>query len=146
MKQIKIPAAFIRGGTSKALVFHARDLPSERAAQDQLLLAAMGSPDPFGRQLDGMAGGVSSLSKVCIAGPPSHPEVDIDYTKAQVQIKEARVDYHSNCGNMFSAMGPFAVDEGLVKVPSSGEVLAVAGPLTPRRRQVRIWRRSSSKA
>lgn len=123
MKQIKIPAVFMRGGTSKALVFHARDLPAERADQDRVLLAALGSPDQYGRQLDGMGGGLSSLSKVCIVGPSSHPDADIDYTKAQIQLREARVDYHSNCGNMSSAMGPFAVDEGLVKVASSGEVL-----------------------
>jgi hypothetical protein len=121
MKQIRIPAAFIRGGTSKALVFHARDLPGDRAAQDQLLLAAMGSPDSYGRQLDGMGGGLSSLSKVCIVGPSSHPDADVDYTKAQVQIRESRVDYHSNCGNMSSAIGPFAVDEGLVAAPENGE-------------------------
>jgi 2-methylaconitate cis-trans-isomerase PrpF len=113
----------MRGGTSKALVFHARDLPGDQAERDRLLLAAMGSPDPYGRQLDGMGGGLSSLSKVCIVGPSSHPEADIDYTKAQIQLREARVDYHSNCGNMSSAMGPFAVDEGLVAAPSSGEVL-----------------------
>jgi 2-methylaconitate cis-trans-isomerase PrpF len=123
MKQIRTPAAFIRGGTSKALVFHSRDLPDDAGERDRFLLAAMGSPDPYGRQLDGMGGGLSSLSKVCIVGPASHPDADIDYTKAQIQIKEARVDYHANCGNMSSAMGPFAVDEGLVKVAADGEVL-----------------------
>lgn len=123
MKQIRIPAAFIRGGTSKALVFHARDLPADPAERDRLLLATMGSPDPYGRQLDGMGGGLSSLSKVCIVGPASHPDADIDYTKAQIQIKEARVDYHANCGNMSAAMGPFAVDEGLFKAKSNGETL-----------------------
>lgn len=123
MKQLRIPAAFIRGGTSKALVFHARDLPADPEQRDQLLLTTMGSPDPYGRQLDGMGGGLSSLSKVCIVGPASHPEADIDYTKAQIQIKESRVDYHANCGNMSAAMGPFAVDEGLVKVQSDGEAL-----------------------
>ena len=123
MTQVKIPAAFIRGGTSKALVFNAADLPADRAAQDKLFLAAMGSPDPYGRQLDGMGGGLSSLSKVCIVGPSSHPDADVDYTKAQVQLREARVDYHSNCGNMSSAIGPFAVDSGLVKVAADGEAL-----------------------
>jgi 2-methylaconitate cis-trans-isomerase PrpF len=123
MQQTKIPAAFIRGGTSKAVVFHSRDLPADPAERDRFFLAAMGSPDPYGRQLDGMGGGVSSLSKICIVGPSSHPDADIDYTKAQIQLKEARVDYHANCGNMSSAMGPFAVDEGLFKVESDGEVL-----------------------
>ena len=116
MKQRKIPAAFIRGGTSKAIVFHARDLPVERAQWDAIFLSAIGSPDPYVRQLNGMGGGVSSLSKVCVIGPPSRPDADIDYTFAQVQVKEARVTYDINCGNMSSAMGPFAVDEGLVKI------------------------------
>jgi 2-methylaconitate cis-trans-isomerase PrpF len=116
MKQLKIPAVFMRGGTSNAVVFHQRDLPAERARWDEIFLAAIGSPDPYGRQLDGMGGGVSSLSKVCVVGPATRPDADIDYTFAQVQVKEARVDYGANCGNMSAAMGPFAVDEGLLKV------------------------------
>ena len=116
MKQLKIPAVFMRGGTSNAVVFNAKDLPRDRALWDEIFLAAIGSPDPYGRQLDGMGGGVSSLSKVCVVGPPSRPDADIDYTFAQVQVKEAKVDYGANCGNMSSAMGPFAVDEGLVNV------------------------------
>jgi len=115
MKQLKIPAVFMRGGTSNAVVLHARDLPRERAQWDEIFLAAIGSPDPYGRQLDGMGGGISSLSKVCVVGPSSRPDADIDYTFAQVQVKEAKVDYSGNCGNMSSAMGPFAVDEGLIK-------------------------------
>ncbi len=110
----KYPAVFARGGTSKALIFHRRDLPSDRAQWDALFLSAMGSPDPYGRQLDGMGGGVSSLSKICIVGPATRDDADVDYTFAQVQIKEATVDYAGNCGNMSSAIGPFAVDEGLV--------------------------------
>jgi len=116
MKQIRIPAVFMRGGTSKAVVFHRRDLPAERARWDAIFLAAIGSPDPYGRQLDGMGGGVTSLSKVCVVGPPTRPDADIDYTFAQILVKEGRVDYSSNCGNMTTAMGPFAVDEGLVRV------------------------------
>ena len=116
MKQLKIPAVFMRGGTSNAVVFHARDLPRDRALWDEIFLAAIGSPDLYGRQLDGMGGGVSSLSKVCVIGPPTRPDADIDYTFAQVQVKEAKVEYGANCGNMSSAMGPFAVDEGLLKV------------------------------
>ncbi|MBI3043196.1 MAG: PrpF family protein [Betaproteobacteria bacterium] len=116
MKQLKIPAVFMRGGTSNAVVFHAKDLPRDRARWDEIFLAAIGSPDPYGRQLDGMGGGVSSLSKVCVIGPPTRPDADIDYTFAQVQVKEARVDYGANCGNMSAAMGPFAVDEGLLKI------------------------------
>jgi len=122
MKQLKIPAVFMRGGTSNAIVLHERDLPRKRALWDEVFLAAIGSPDPYGRQLDGMGGGISSLSKVCVVGPSSRADADIDYTFAQVQVKEAKVDYSGNCGNMSSAMGPFAVDEGLVKV-SGNEAL-----------------------
>lgn len=113
----KIRAAFIRGGTSKALVFSLEDLPADRSEWDALFLRAMGSPDPYGRQLDGMGGGISSLSKVCVVGPPTHPEADVDYLFAQVQVDRASVDYGGNCGNMSSAIGPFAVDEGLIQVP-----------------------------
>ncbi len=116
MKQLKIPAVFMRGGTSNAVVFRQQDLPQDRALWDEIFLAAIGSPDPNGRQLDGMGGGVSSLSKVCVVGPSTRPDADIDYTFAQVQVKEAKVDYGANCGNMSSAMGPFAVDEGMVRV------------------------------
>jgi len=115
MKQLKIPAVFMRGGTSNAIVFNQKDLPADRKLWDEIFLAAIGSPDPYGRQLDGMGGGISSLSKVCVVGPSSRPDADIDYTFAQVQVKEAKVDYSGNCGNMSSAMGPFAVDEGLIK-------------------------------
>lgn len=115
MKQIRIPAVFMRGGTSNAIVFNAQDLPRDRASWDDIFLAAIGSPDPYGRQLDGMGGGISSLSKVCVIGPPTRPDADIDYTFAQVSVKESKVDYSGNCGNMSSAMGPYAVDEGLVE-------------------------------
>lgn len=117
----RIPAVFMRGGTSKALVFHARDLPAERAERDAIFLAAMGVPDPNGRQLDGMGGGLSSLNKVCIVGPPSRPDADVDYTFVQLGVDEALVDYGGNCGNMSSAIGPYAVEEGLVSVPGNGE-------------------------
>lgn len=113
----KLPAVFMRGGTSKALMFHAKDLPKERGERNAIFLAAIGSPDPYGRQLNGMGGGLSSLSKACIIEPSDRPDADIDYTFAQVLVKEARVDYDSNCGNMFSAVGPFAVDEKIVSVP-----------------------------
>lgn len=117
------PAAFIRGGTSKALVFHRRDLPADQADWNTLFLNAMGSPDRYGRQLNGMGGGVSSLSKVCVVGPPSVEGADVDYTFVQVQVKDARCDYSGNCGNMSSAIGPFAVDEGLVAAPADGSAL-----------------------
>ncbi|MBT2793570.1 2-methylaconitate cis-trans isomerase PrpF family protein [Paraburkholderia strydomiana] len=115
-------AAFIRGGTSKALVFQSKDLPLDRAAWDDIFLQAMGTPDSYGRQLNGMGGGVSSLSKVCVVGPPSVPDADVDYTFAQVQIHEAVVDYKGNCGNMSAAIGPFAVDENIVDAPRDGQV------------------------
>jgi hypothetical protein len=104
----------MRGGTSRAVMFHERDLP-DRRTWDPIFLAAMGSPDPNGRQLNGMGGGISSLSKICILAPSERSDADIDYTFAQVQIREAAVDYRGNCGNMSSAVGPFAVDEGLVR-------------------------------
>jgi len=110
----KLRAVFMRGGTSKALVFHRRDLPADEAQWPHLFLRAMGSPDPNGRQLDGMGGGLTSLSKVCVIGPPTRADANIDYTFFQVLVKEARVLTHGNCGNMSAAMGPFAVDEGLV--------------------------------
>lgn len=125
MKQIKLPAVFMRGGTSKAIVFHQKDLPQDRALWDDLFMSAIGSPDPSARQLDGMGGGVSSVSKVCIVGPASRPDADIDYTFAQVLVKEARVDYSGNCGNMSSAMGPFALDEGLVKAAGPEAVVRI---------------------
>jgi 2-methylaconitate cis-trans-isomerase PrpF len=113
MPLLALPAVFMRGGTSRAVMFHQRDLP-DRTAWDPIFLAAMGSPDPNGRQLDGMGGGVSSLSKICVLAPSARDDADIDYTFAQVQIREAAVDYRGNCGNMSSAVGPFAVDEGLL--------------------------------
>jgi len=119
MKQIRIPAAFIRGGTSNAIIFDEKNLPRDRALWDEIFLAAIGSPDPYGRQLDGMGGGLSSLSKVCVVGRSSRPDADVEYTFAQVLIKDAKVDYTTMCGNMSSAIGPFAVDEGLVKVSGS---------------------------
>ena len=114
MTQRKIPAVYMRGGTSRCLVFHARDLPAPGPARDAVLLAAIGSPDPNGRQLDGLGGGISSLSKACIIGPPSLPGADVDYTFAQVEVRKAFVDYAGNCGNCSSSVGPFAIDEGLV--------------------------------
>lgn len=112
-------------------MFHARDLPP-RGEWDPIFLAAMGSPDPNGRQLDGMGGGISSLSKVCVLGPPSRPDADIDYTFAQVQIREAAVDYRGNCGNMSSAVGPFAVDEGLVRPDGDTAVVRIHNTNTQR--------------
>ena len=138
MKQLKLPAVFMRGGTSNAIVFHARDLPRDRALWDEIFLAAIGSPDPYGRQLDGMGGGVSSVSKVCVVGPPTRPDADIDYTFAQVQVKKAEVDYSANCGNVSSAMGPFAVDEGLFKVSGREAVVRIHNTNTKKIIQARF--------
>lgn len=120
MQQARIKAVFMRGGTSKAVVFHARDLPADRHRWDRIFLDVLGSPDPSGRQLDGMGGGVASLSKVCVVGPATRADADLDYTFAQVLVRKASVDYSANCGNMSSAIGPFAVDERLVLPASDG--------------------------
>lgn len=122
MDQAFIPAIFMRGGSSKGVFFHARDLPADRAARDAIFLSVLGSPDPYGRQLDGMGGGISSLSKAVIIGPPTHPDADVDYLFAQVAVDKPIVDWSSNCGNLSSAVGPFAVDEGVVRV-ADGEAL-----------------------
>jgi len=116
-----IPAVYMRGGTSRALFFHRGDLPegappSETAAWDDIFCKAMGSPDPYARQLNGMGGGVSSLSKVAVISPPTREGADVDYTFGQVDVTKRVVGYRGNCGNISSAVGPFAVDEQLVKV------------------------------
>src|SRR4051795_2840307 len=121
MTQNKLRANFMRGGTSKAVVFSRQDLPADPAQWDPIFLSVMGSPDPNGRQLDGMGGGLSSLSKVCVVGAPTRPDADVDYTFAQIGVKDPGVDYSANCGNMSSAIGPFAVEEGLVEAPRHGE-------------------------
>ena len=123
MRNLRLPAVFMRGGTSKAVMFKAADLPGDRRDWDAILLQVMGSPDPNGRQLDGMGGGVSSLSKVCVVGPPSRPDADVDFTFAQVSVRDAQVDYSGNCGNMSSAIGPFAIEEGLTPTPPDGEAV-----------------------
>ncbi len=115
MPQQRIRAVYMRGGTSRALFFHAADLPKEPTARDRILLAALGSPDPYGRQLDGLGGGISSLSKAVIVGLPTTPEADVDYTFAQVSVSEPLVDYTGNCGNCTAAVGPYTIDERLVR-------------------------------
>ena len=119
MTQRRIPAVYMRGGTSRCLVFHEKDLPAAGAARDRILLAALGSPDPYGRQLNGLGSGISSLSKACIIGPPTHPDAQVDYTFAQVEVTNAVVDYKGNCGNCSSSVGPFAIDERLVEITGS---------------------------
>lgn len=117
MSQAWIPATFWRGGTSKGVFFLAKDLPQERHKIDPILLAVLGTPDPYGRQLNGMGGGTSSLSKAVIIGPPSHPDADVDYTFIQLAIDKPIADWSGNCGNLSSVIGPYAVDMGLVQVP-----------------------------
>lgn len=116
MSQAFLRATFMRGGSSKGVFFHAADVPSDRAVLDPILLAVLGSPDPYGRQINGMGGGVSSLSKAVLIGPSTHPDADVDYTFAQVAVDRPQVDWSANCGNLSSAVGPFAVDEGIVRV------------------------------
>ena len=123
MTQARVRAVYMRGGTSRCLVFHERDLPPAGRERDLILLGALGSPDPSARQLDGLGGGISSLSKACIIGPSSHPDADVDYTFAQVDVKSPTVDYAGNCGNCSSAVGPFAIDEQMIrKLDTSGQV------------------------
>ena len=125
MKQRRIKAAFIRGGTSKGVFFRAGDLPGDAAQRDAVLLRALGSPDPYERQLDGLGGGLSSLSKAVVIGKSARDDADIDYTFAQVSVTEPLVDYAGTCGNLSSATGPFAVDEGLIEVPDGETVVRV---------------------
>ncbi|GAA6210138.1 2-methylaconitate cis-trans isomerase PrpF [Cognatishimia sp. WU-CL00825] len=122
MSQNRLRAAFYRGGTSNAVVVNAADLPHDQALRDQIFLHVLGSPDPYGRQLNGMGGGVSSLSKVVIVAPSDRPDADVDYTFVQVAVDAPVADYGSACGNMSSCVGPFAVTEGMVH-PKDGEAL-----------------------
>jgi 4-oxalomesaconate tautomerase len=109
--QTAIPCMVMRGGTSKGLYFHVRDLPDDKPARDRVLLAAMGSPDP--REIDGMGGAHPLTSKVAIVSPPSRPDADVDYLFQQVVVDEARVDGSQNCGNLLAAVGPFAIESGM---------------------------------
>jgi 4-oxalomesaconate tautomerase len=111
MTQTAIPCTVMRGGTSKGLYFHARDLPADVATRDAVLLAAMGSPDL--RQIDGMGGAHSLTSKIAVIGPSSHPDADVDYLFLQAVVDEARIDAGQNCGNLLAGVGPFAIEEGL---------------------------------
>jgi 2-methylaconitate isomerase len=125
MTQRRIPAVYMRGGTSRCLVFHERDLPPAGRDRDAILLAALGSPDPSGRQLDGLGGGISSLSKAVIIGPSTMPGADVDYTFAQVEVRKPEVDYTGNCGNCSSAVGPFAIEEHLVHVHEGETIVRI---------------------
>lgn len=109
----KYPCVFMRGGTSKAIFFHKKDLPEDINTWDEIFLKVMGTPDI--KQIDGMGGSVSSTSKIAVISPSTREDADIDYNFFQVDIIIPRVDNKSNCGNISSAVGPFAIDEGLVE-------------------------------
>lgn len=109
----KYPCVYMRGGTSKAVIFHEKDLPEDKGLWDDIFLKVMGTPDV--KQIDGMGGTVSSTSKIAIVSPSDREDADVNYTFKQVDIVIPRVDGSANCGNISSAIGPFAIDEGLVE-------------------------------
>ena len=132
--QLRIPATYMRGGTSKGVFFRLDELPEAArvpgAARDALLMRVIGSPDPYGKQIDGMGGATSSTSKCVIIAPSTRPGHDVDYLYGQVSIDSAFVDWSGNCGNLSSAVGPFAIANGLIdpaRVPRDGHCI------------VRIW-------
>ncbi|HYM35696.1 MAG TPA: 2-methylaconitate cis-trans isomerase PrpF, partial [Steroidobacteraceae bacterium] len=136
----KIPATYMRGGTSKGVFFRLQDLPERAqtpgAARDALLLRVIGSPDPYGKQIDGMGGATSSTSKTVILAKSSRRDHDVDYLFGQVSIDKAFVDWTGNCGNLSAAVGPFAISNGLIdpaRIPKNGIAT------------VRIWQANISK-
>ncbi|AMO96765.1 putative AcnD-accessory protein PrpF [Collimonas fungivorans] len=142
LPQIKIAATYMRGGTSKGVFFRLQDLPAAAqapgAARDALLLRVIGSPDPYGKQIDGMGGATSSTSKTVILSKSSKPGHDVDYLFGQVAIDKAFVDWSGNCGNLSAAVGSFAIAGGLVdpgRIPQNG-----VGMVT-----VRIWQANIGK-
>jgi 2-methylaconitate isomerase len=113
-EQLRLPAVLMRGGTSKGLFFHGGVLPEAPAGRDAVLLRALGAPDPYGRQIDGLGGGTSSTSKAVIVSPSRRPGVEVDYFFAQVSVETPLVDVSGSCGNLTAAVAAFAVEEGLV--------------------------------
>jgi hypothetical protein len=127
LNQIKVPATYIRGGTSKGVFFKLTDLPESAQvageARDKLLMRIIGSPDPYSKQIDGMGGATSSTSKTVILSKSTHPDHDVDYLFGQVSIDTAFVDWSGNCGNLSAAVGSFAISSGLVdatRIPENG--------------------------
>ena len=125
--QIKIPATYMRGGTSKGVFFRLQDLPepcqTPGEARDKLLLRVIGSPDPYQKQIDGMGGATSSTSKTVILAEPTRPDHDVDYLFGQVSIDRPFVDWSGNCGNLTAAVGAFAINSGFVakdRIPENG--------------------------
>jgi probable AcnD-accessory protein PrpF len=130
--QKRFPAVYMRGGTSKGLFFHEKDLPTDPQVRDQVILRATGSPDPFRRQVDGLGGATSSTSKAVIISKSDVPGCDVNYLFGQVGIDKPYVDYKGSCGNLSAAVGPFAIEEGLVPA-TEGETI------------VRIWQVNTKK-
>lgn len=130
--QRRIRAVVMRGGTSRAVVFRPEELPEDPALRDRVILKIFGGGDPYGRQIDGLGGATSTTSKMAIIGPSSVPDADVDYTFGQVNVTAPMIDYGGNCGNISSAVGPYAVDEGLVRTTD---------PVTT----VRIWQTNTRK-
>jgi len=131
--QRSIPACYMRGGTSKGVFFLAEDLPTDPQLRDRLLLRVIGSPDPYGKQTDGMGAATSSTSKVVIIRRSIWSDCDVDYLFGQVSISEPVIDWSGNCGNLTAAVGPFAIHRGLVAAHRDG--------LVP----VRIWQANIAK-
>ena len=136
-----IPLSYYRGGTSKALFFHASHIPPPGNFRDRLLMRLMGSPDPM--QIDGMGGTHIVTSKIAIIAPSQRPDVDVDYTFAQVGVKEGYVSYSGNCGNISSAVGVFALREGLLNQREwrEGKSMVKSG----RSREMSIWNTGTKK-
>ncbi|SDQ48925.1 hypothetical protein SAMN04489765_0615 [Tsukamurella pulmonis] len=133
-----IDAVFLRGGTSKGLFFRETDLPPPGPERDGLYLRALGSPDPFGRQLDGMGGGLSSLSKVVAVRASDRPGVDLEYTFGQAAIREPVMDYSGNCGNLSAAVVPFALGAGLLALDDGDHAVVVHNTNTDKSLRVRL--------
>jgi probable AcnD-accessory protein PrpF len=113
----------MRGGTSKGVFLRPEDLPSDAAARDRILLRIIGSPDPYGKQIDGMGAATSSTSKVVLVSKSGRPDCDVDYLFGQVRIDAPSIDWSGNCGNLTTAVGPFAISEGIVEAPRDGIAL-----------------------
>ena len=120
MTQLRIPAVYMRGGTSKGVFFLTSDLPADPVLRDKILLRVIGSPDPYGKHIDGMGGATSSTSKVVLISKSSHPDCDVDYLYGGLAVDKAVVDWSGNCGNLTAAVGPFAISMGLLDAPSDG--------------------------
>ena len=120
MKQLRIPAVYMRGGTSKGVFFLKDDLPADLKERERLLLRVIGSPDRYGKQTDGMGAATSSTSKIVILSKSDRPDSDVDYLFGQVAIDAPVIDWSGNCGNLSTAVGPFAIGAGLVAAPADG--------------------------